>query len=257
MIAKNIKYSNTSPRNLLDVIYEPHASGLPVALFIHGGSWMTGSKDMYTKLGENFYARGFVTVIISYRLFPGTDVYGMIDDCRAALEWCKEHISEYGGNREQIFLMGHSAGGHLAAAAGLREEDPQKNIAGFILIDAFGLSAYYFLSIHGTMVPEFFSGIFGKIDSKWKLASPDKMVRENLPPFLILSGGETYPFLAYDNDSFVRLLKSKDNRCDQKIVPGRSHMQMIYEYEKVDTKTFQDTVLWMQKQLVLQASKTK
>jgi acetyl esterase/lipase len=257
MIQRNIKYSDTSKRNLLDVVYDPNASGLPVILFIHGGSWMTGSKDLYTKLGKNFYARGFVTVIISYRLYPNTDVYGMVEDCRAALTWCIDHIEEYGGSKEQIFLMGHSAGGHLAAATGLRQEEPKRNIAGFILIDAFGLSAYHFLSVHGVMVPEFFAGIFGKIDSKWHLAAPDKMVRENLPPFLMLSGGETYPFLAYDNDNFARLLRSKNNHCDHKIVPGRSHMQMIYEYDSVESKTFTDTVLWMQRQLVHLVPKTK
>lgn len=257
MIERNIRYAQTSPRNLLDVIYEPDATGLPVVFFIHGGSWMTGSKDLYTKLGKNFYARGFVTVIINYRLFPSTDVYGMVDDCRAAFAWCQNHIEEYGGNKEQIFLMGHSAGGHLAAVTGLREEDPWRTVAGFILIDAFGLSAYHFLTVHGVMMPEFFAGIFGKLESQWIKAAPDKMVRENLPPFLILSGGATYPFLANDNDNFTRILKAKGNNCQQIIVPAKSHMQMIYEFENVQNKTFEDTVNWMLKKQVLHHPKTK
>jgi acetyl esterase/lipase len=234
---------------MLDVLYDPEKSGMPVVFFIHGGSWMTGSKDMYTELGENFLLQDFVSVIISYRLFPETDVYGMTEDCSDAFTWCVNHIAEFGGDPKKIFLAGHSAGGHLAAVTGLRLAEPKNNIAGLLMIDAFGLSAYYFLSVHGVLVPEFFSGIFGRDSSKWPLASPDKLARKNSPPFLVLTGGATYPFLEFDNHNFVKLLRFLQVSYDHITIPYKSHMQMIYEFENIDSATFMDAISWMKEKL--------
>lgn len=248
MIKKNIAYANRSKtRNLLDVIYNPAKTGMPVLFFIHGGSWMTGSKDMYTRLGENFLEKGFAAVIINYRLFPTTDIYGMVQDCRDAFTWCRDNIAEFKGDPARIFLAGHSAGGHLCAVTGLAEEDPAKNIRGFVLMDAFGLCANYFLTEHGTLIPEFFSGIFGKQKDKWPLASPDNLLKRGAPPFLILTGGNTYPFVNFDNSTFVSHLNQLAISNEHKIMDSYSHMQMIYEFESTTSILFTDTLKWMKK----------
>ncbi|MFL5753663.1 MAG: alpha/beta hydrolase [Bacteroidia bacterium] len=246
MISQNISYAADSPvKNLLDVIYDKDKKGLPVIFFVHGGSWMSGSKDMYTRLGENFLEKGMVSVIISYRLFPDTDVFGMVEDSRAALKWCIEHISEFGGDKNKIYLMGHSAGGHLAAVAGLSEKEPQKHIAGFIMVDAFGLSAHHFLSEYSMMMPEFFANVFGKQKEKWYLVSPDKLIRKDLPPFLILTGGSTYPFLVFDNKNFAGLLGSLNVSCKHITLPYLSHMQMIFQFENKRSEIYDVILKWM------------
>jgi acetyl esterase/lipase len=246
MIKKDISYATRSKQqNLLDIIYDPGMHGRPVIFFIHGGSWMSGSKNMYTKLGEHLSEKGFVTVLISYRLFPQTDAFGMSDDCRDALSWCKQNISQFGGDPNKIILMGHSAGGHLAAVTGLSADRPRDHIAGFILIDAFGLSAFHFLTEYGIMVPEFFAEIFGKQKDKWPLVSPDKLMKEDLPPFLILTGGGTSPFLAFDNENFVNLLKKYKVDITHKILPAFSHMQMIYQFEEKNATVYDDIINWI------------
>jgi acetyl esterase/lipase len=246
MIERNIRYAERSTeKNILDVVYEPGKTGSAVIFFIHGGSWMSGSKDMYTKLGENFLGKGFVSVIINYRLFPTTDLYGMAADCSDAFKWCKENIERFGGDREQIYLMGHSAGGHLAAVTGLSEADPNKFVAGFIIVDAFGLSAFHFLTEYGMMLPEFFIEVFGKDRQRWHLISPDKLLKGELPPFLILTGGATYPFLRFDNENFVDLLKKARNSCEHRVIPSLSHMQMIYQFENKNAKIYSEIQEWI------------
>jgi acetyl esterase/lipase len=247
MIQKNISYADLSPhKNLLDVIYEPGAGGRPVIFFIHGGSWMSGSKDLYTGLGENFLTRDFVSVIISYRLFPATDVYGMVDDCRSAFAWCLENVENYGGDKRKIYLMGHSAGGHLAAVTALSMAEPLNNIAGLIMVDAFGLSAHYFLSAYSLMLPDYFARVFGTQKEKWLQVSPDKMVRRDLPPFLILTGGSTYPFVAEDNRNFSRLLKENGVSCRHLTQSSLSHMQMILQFENKKAAVYDKITAWIE-----------
>ncbi len=246
MIRKDISYgSRSANKNLLDVFYEEGKKDLPVLLFIHGGSWMTGSKDLYSTLGGNFLKKGFVTVVISYRLFPTTDVFGMVEDCRDALQWCKNEIGNFGGDANRIYLAGHSAGGHLAAVAGLRENIPSENIAGFILIDAFGLCAFHFLSEHGMLVPEFLADIFGREKERWSGVSPEKLLKENLPPFLVLTGGATYPFLYYDNEKFVTLLKKFQIPHEHRIIIAKTHMQMIFQFETAGSPVYDDVMSWI------------
>lgn len=244
MIKREIKYGDKD-RNVLDVIYDAQKEALPLVIFIHGGSWMTGSKDMYARLGENLLPEGYVSVLINYRLFPVSDVYGMSDDCSAALAWCVKNIAGYGGDPKKIFLMGHSAGGHLAAVTALRHDDNLHSLKGVVLVDAFGLSAYHFLSVHGHMVPDFFAGVFGRNSERWPLASPDKLLKENAPPMLVLTGGSTYPFLAFDNENFISLLKTWGVKCEHRLYPSKTHMQMIYEYDNRNSRIFRETVEWL------------
>jgi acetyl esterase/lipase len=231
---------------LLDVIYDPSFKKRPVVIFIHGGSWMTGSKNLYTRLGENFHARQYVSVIINYRLFPATDVYGMVKDCSEAFEWTIKNIVQYGGDPENIILAGHSAGGHLAAVTGLSNS---QRVKGLLLVDAFGLSALHFLTVHGMWIPEFLSQIFGNDKEKWKLASPDAMLSERLPSMYLLTGGNTYPFLTYDNENFVTEVKRTNNTVIHEIVPGKSHMQMIWMFESAKAKIYEKIDDWI-KQII-------
>ena len=105
-------------RHLLD-IYQPtkKAAPRPVVLFIHGGNWNSGSKDnlLYKAIGRRLASQGFVGVVISYRLSPQAIVPQQTDDCARALAWTVAHIKDYGGDPARIVLMGHSAGGGLAA----------------------------------------------------------------------------------------------------------------------------------------------
>ena len=117
-IKKDISYPSAtkSTRNQLDVYYPKDVSqAKDVLVFIHGGSWDSGKKDIYWWMGRNFASKNVVTVIINYPLSPAAGYEDMARDCASAIKWVKDSISTYGGNHERIFAMGHSAGGHLEA----------------------------------------------------------------------------------------------------------------------------------------------
>ncbi|KAI9188431.1 hypothetical protein H9P43_002822 [Blastocladiella emersonii ATCC 22665] len=86
----------------------------PVAVFIYGGGWNSGSKAYYQPLGHQLARRGIVTVIPDYRIYPTGSVDDMLHDVAACLLWVRQHIERYGGDPDRISLVGHSAGAHLA-----------------------------------------------------------------------------------------------------------------------------------------------
>ncbi|PRC60832.1 esterase, partial [Mycobacterium sp. ITM-2017-0098] len=68
---------------------------------------------------------GWICVSIDYRVSPRNTWPDHIVDVKRALAWIKEHIAEYGGDRNFVAIAGTSAGGHLAALAGLTANDPE------------------------------------------------------------------------------------------------------------------------------------
>jgi acetyl esterase/lipase len=106
-----------SQRHLLD-IYAPLAGGAagppPVVLFLYGGSWRNGSRAQYRFVGAWLARAGFVAAVADYRLFPEVRFPGFVEDCAAALAFLGRHAGQHGGDPGRLFLMGHSAGAHMA-----------------------------------------------------------------------------------------------------------------------------------------------
>lgn len=90
--------------------------GAPVLAFVHGGYWQALSKDFVSYLAPAFVDAGISFAAIGYTLCPQVSVPGLIDEVRSALGWLHDHLQPLGGDAGRIFVAGHSAGGHLAAA---------------------------------------------------------------------------------------------------------------------------------------------
>lgn len=73
-------------------------------------------------MAEALTSNGFVTVIPDYRVFPEVTFPGFMADPASAAKWVKDHIFEYGGDPNRIFLVGHSAGAHVAVMLSLNEK---------------------------------------------------------------------------------------------------------------------------------------
>ena len=117
----------TTGQDLLADLWLPPAdqarSGLGV-IYVHGGAWRLGTKDMGTRpFFRRLAGQGHVVMDIDYTLAPATDVPGMVGDVKRALIWLKQNAAAYGVNPERIVLIGGSAGGHLALLAAYTPND--------------------------------------------------------------------------------------------------------------------------------------
>jgi acetyl esterase/lipase len=115
MRTTNIPYGD-DPRQKLDV-YVPNKlrPNAKVVIFFYGGSWREGSKTDYRFVAQALTSRGFIVVLPDYRLYPVVTFPAFVEDGASAVRWVRDNIATYGGDTNHIYLMGHSAGSHIAA----------------------------------------------------------------------------------------------------------------------------------------------
>ena len=94
-------------------------SGWPLVVFFYGGSWNRGDRADYRFVGEALAARGIVTVIPDYRLYPEVRYPDFLKDNAAAMAWALREAARLGADPKRVFAMGHSAGGYNAAMMAL------------------------------------------------------------------------------------------------------------------------------------------
>ena len=93
----------------LDIYYPENTSDFATLVWFHGGGLKGGEKG----LNGMFRNQGFAVVDVNYRLYPKVKCPGYLDDSAMALAWVFNHIAEYGGNPDKIYVGGISAGGYL------------------------------------------------------------------------------------------------------------------------------------------------
>jgi acetyl esterase/lipase len=239
--AKDIPYVAASApdfdaeRHVLDV-YAPKQKGtrpFPVVVFIHGGNWDSGSKNLYSFIGRRLAKQEVVAVIINYRLSPAVLVPGMADDCARAVLWTAQHIAEFGGDPDWIFVMGHSAGGGLAALLATDESLFKKfglapnPVKGAILDDPGGLNMFDYLHKMAYPNDEQYLVPFGKDSTVWRAMSAHHQVTSASPPMLIYTGSRTYPSIAGSTQKFHERLRELGVKHDYTVLPGKKHVGMV------------------------------
>jgi acetyl esterase/lipase len=181
----NIAYG-TDPQHRLDV-YVPDkvAASRPVVLFWHGGRWRFGDKSDYRFVGAALAESGYVVVVANYRHYPQVKMPGFMEDAAQAALWAAAHAQEFGGDPDRLYLMGHSAGAHLAALVTLSPRyfaasgRPAPRIAGVI-----GLSGPYdFLPLLEADVQDMFGP-----PPLYPESQPINFLRADSPPMLLVHG---------------------------------------------------------------------
>ena len=97
-------------------IYKTRRPNAPVLVYIHGGSWRNGRSAQVAFMAEPFVRAGahFIAVDFNNVFETKGDLFPMVDQCRRAVAWVYRNAASFGGDPEQLYLCGHSSGGHLA-----------------------------------------------------------------------------------------------------------------------------------------------
>ena len=109
----DVTYGNSGGEKL--DIFPVHAKNAPVVVFIHGGYWRSLDKSDHSFVAPAFTKQGTCVVVVNYDLCPAVTIPEITLQMVRALAWTYRNIAQHGGNPNRITVIGHSAGGHLAA----------------------------------------------------------------------------------------------------------------------------------------------
>jgi acetyl esterase/lipase len=244
--SNTVKTASVTPKLNVFVPRKSKATALPVLIFVHGGNWNSGRKGTYDLLGRNFASKGVITVIPDYTLSPNANYDTMTKQIAAVIKWTKKNISQYKGNPDQIFITGHSAGGHLGALAVMSPKygiDP-KTISGVILNDAAGLDMKNYLEENPPTTQDDYLTTWTSNPEKWRDASPIYFLDKNTPPFLIYVGDKTYNSIKIANSRFVSALKPFQPELTP-IRLNKNHVQMVVQYFYPWSDRFDEVIAFM------------
>jgi acetyl esterase/lipase len=244
---RGIQYApGAGRRHRLDV-YTPRggAERAPVLLQIHGGAWVVGDKKQQgLPLMNHLAARGWVCVANNYRLSPRATFPDHLVDCKLALRWVREHISEHGGNPDFVVVTGGSAGGHLSSLVALTANRPEFQ-PGFEDADTSVSACVPFYGIYDMVemferrrgpargAERFERMIMGATladdRAAFERASPITYVSEDAPPFFVVHGSNDNLVPVSQAHRLVAALRMKSREpVVYAEVPGASHAFEIF-----------------------------
>ena len=210
----------TNPAQRLDVIV-PNAPGPhPVIVFFHGGGWHSGRPEDYRFVGRLFARAGYVVVLPGYRLVPDGIYPRMLEDGAAALAWTRAEVARFGGDPEQVYLIGHSAGAHTAVMLGLerqwlgRQGVPDGFVKGVV-----GLSGPY--DFH-PFTTDSARNAFGHVADP-AVTQPISFVRGDAPPMLLLTGDADTTVKPRNSRVLAKALTEAGARAELAVLPGVDH----------------------------------
>jgi arylformamidase len=104
-----LAYGDT-PRQYLDLFHAAAGAVAPLALFIHGGYWRSLDPSLFSHMARGLNARGITVAVAGYDLCPIVTIAEIMEQMRRACLFLWQRLDR------RMFVLGHSAGGHLAAA---------------------------------------------------------------------------------------------------------------------------------------------
>ncbi|KAG5536102.1 hypothetical protein RHGRI_023777 [Rhododendron griersonianum] len=265
-VRRGIVYGD-QPRNRLDLYLPKESDGpKPVVAFVTGGAWIIGYKAWGSLLGKQLSERDIIVACIDYRNFPRGTMSDMVKDASQGISFVCNHIAEYGGDPNRIYLMGQSAGAHIAACALLEQavkeagEGESTSWSVLQLKSYFGLSGAYnlFNLVDHFHCRGFYRSIFVSImegEQSFRRFSPEVMVQEPdvknavslLPPVFLFHGTGDYSIpsdardylLAMRSYGLVHGMKWKGKA---EVDIGGARLSDLAWGMKVELKNFADTL---------------
>ncbi|HTO47380.1 MAG TPA: alpha/beta hydrolase [Burkholderiales bacterium] len=229
-VTRGIAYG-THPRKILDAYRHTSAAKVPVVLFVHGGAFVRGDKDVtdevYANVGYYFARHGYLALNVEYRLAPESRYPGGADDLAAAIAWAKRSARDLGGDPERLVLVGHSAGATHVAGCAWDPNMPVRidpAVKGIVLIsgrlradarpdnpNAAGVRAY-----------------FGDDESQYEARSPVTYAgASQLPVFLAIAEHENPLLDVYGAETLYRIAIARGRAPRFLRLPRHNHISII------------------------------
>lgn len=232
-IAKNVPYGQL-PHQVLDV-YQPETPGsYPVVVYIHGGGWNSGNKELYALVAQKLVPFGVVVVVPRYQLYPDATYDQMQADVSSALAWTVNSIAQYNGDPQRILYGGQSAGAQLSAMTVFDRSvlaaynlTPQAICAYYGISGVYDIRAQYDFEVSNGRTAPVMTAVMGG-ESSFAATSPINFAHADVPRVLLIHGDQDETVPLQMSRDFFEALQAVNASASLAVYPGRGHSELLF-----------------------------
>ncbi len=244
-IVRDITYHQEDTINCRLDLYIPEIiNNYMTLIWFHGGSLKEGSRTRIdaTAIGHGFGSKGIAVVIVDYSMYPDARFPDFLEDAAASVKWVLEHIEDYGGDPDRIFVGGHSAGGYITTMLALDR--------GYL--NAFGTKPGKicgYIPVSGQM------DCHTSVKEEWGLDPKEMIVNRAAPLFYVTDPVPPIIFVYAENDSPGRgkinqqitslLIKNQNENISIIEIPDSNHSTIIHSEGEINHLLYQIIVNFM------------
>lgn len=223
-VSRDLAYGSLD-RQRFDLYVPPDLTPeAPLLIFFYGGAWTFGDKDLYQALGQTFAKENMVVAIPNYRLYPDVTFPHFVEDGAKSVAAILKEVEAKFGKTHPLFLMGHSAGAHIATLLALDAHYlKNEGIDTAQIKGAIGLSGPYdFLPLHEKVYKLIFP------ENVREAGQPIRFARADAPPLLLLTGLDDNVVKPRNTTSLADAVKAKGGTAEVKTYEGHAHTATLF-----------------------------
>ena len=220
----------------LDAYWNDGTEPQPILVWIHGGGFRWGFKELGEYTCRFVAAEGYTVLNVNYRLAPDHKFPAAVNDCMGAIVWAKQHAAEFDGDPDRVAVGGESAGANLAAMVayaaghprfeptGVAEADPAPTVNAVIpfygVFDLEGLA--------GGQADDILDSYLGSREETDE-ASPISYLEAPAPPASMFVGSADW--LLPQSFDFSDRLADAGIENELSIFPGAEHAFIVWQWD--------------------------
>lgn len=232
----------------LDAWWPRGAGPWPMVIWVHGGGWRAGFKELGEYTARKIAAEGYVVLNINYRLAPEHPFPAGVEDCLGAIVWAKREAARFNGDPSRVAIAGESAGGNLAALAayaadsdrftptGAKPGDPDPFVQAVIPV----YGAFDFPTHIASLDPaesnrlKMFTDYMPGGETDYIDASPVTFLDPHDPPTLLICGDAD--FLYQDSVDFQKQLEQRKIEHEFFIPNAAEHAFIVWDWDSKNSQ---------------------
>lgn len=220
-------YGDDPQFEALDLYTPRGAKHEPIAMYVHGGAWVSRDKSEYTALGAALARCGIAAAVVNYPLAPSATAQQQAEQVARAVRWLIGHAPTSGYDPSRVFLIGHSAGAQLSLYAALTGQMPRNAIAGIVALGSVGINPSTDIEFLDPQYRGIYEPAFGEDRAQWREFDLQPLMHGKEPPVLVIHGEDDSMAPEAISRQLYEQLKAAGDHATYLQPAGRGHWDMI------------------------------
>lgn len=220
-------------KEVLD-IFPAATKGAPIQIFLHGGAWKAGNKNDVSYPAPVFHDAGANYIAVNFATVPDVMIEEQVRQARAAISWVYRNAEMFGGDRDRIYVSGHSSGAHLTGLMVVTDWEGAYGLPTDILKGAAPVSGMFDLE----PVRHSWRNTYLHLDEERAraLSAIHQIPKTRIPLVIGYGTGELQEFQR-QSETFAAAWRAAGQECELVVAEGRNHFDMGAAFGEADAPT--------------------